>query len=185
MTTPTVNFLSYNSTGMNSVKSAWIRDLCKVTNTDFCSVQEHFKKTVTNFFKDEFKYYSSYAKPAVRNIGQDSGRAKGGLAQLSTKKLKIKIVRIPTKLFRVQAQLIHFPNTRILWMNTYLPTDPQTLLFDDDELEEVLKEVENVMDSTEFDDVVWAGDLNWDKTRSTGFSEKMKAFTEKIGVMSV
>ena len=70
-------------------------------------------------------------------------------------------------------------------MNTYLPTDPQTLLFDDGELEEVLKEVENVMDTTEFDDVVWAGDLNWDMTRNTGFSEKMKTFAEKLGVMSV
>ena len=180
MTTPTVNFLSYNSTGMNSMKSAWIRDLCKVTSTDFCAVQEHFRKTVNSFFKEQFSYYSGYVIPAVRNRDQDSGRAKGGLAQLSSKKLKIKIVRIPTKLFRVQAQVIHFPSTRLLWINSYLPTDPQTIQFDSDELE-----AENIMDNTSYDDVVWAGDLNWDKTRYSGFSERMKNFTEKIGVRSV
>ena len=185
MATPTVNFLSYNSTGMDTVKSAWINDLCKVTCTDFCAIQEHFKKSVTSFFKEKFSHHNSYVIPASRNKDQDSGRPKGGLAQLSKKKLQVKIVRIPTKLFRVQAQVIHFPNTRLLWINTYMPTDPQTIQFNDEELNEVLREVEMVMDNAEFDDVVWAGDLNWEKSRTSGFSERMKTFTEAAGLSSV
>ena len=96
MTKPTVNILSYNSTGMDTVKSAWIRDLCIVTKTDYCGIQEHFKKTVGNYFKEQFINYNSYLIPAVRNKDLYSGRAKGGLVQLSSKRLKTKIVRIPS-----------------------------------------------------------------------------------------
>ena len=44
MVTPTANFMSYNSTGMNSIKADWIRNLYKLTKCDFVSIQEHFKK---------------------------------------------------------------------------------------------------------------------------------------------
>jgi hypothetical protein len=33
-------FLSYNSTGMNTIKTNWIRDLYKTTRTDFFILQE-------------------------------------------------------------------------------------------------------------------------------------------------
>ena len=41
------------------------------------------------------------------------------------------------------------------------------------------------MDRTEFDNVLWGGDLNWDPMRDTGFSETMARFMEKIGFVSV
>jgi hypothetical protein len=82
MATPTANFMSYHSTGSNSIKTAWIRDLCKLTKTDFCSIQEHFRsdKTVDKFFKNQFNDYFPYVIPAIRKENQDSGRAKRGLA---------------------------------------------------------------------------------------------------------
>ena len=58
-------------------------------------------------------------------------------------------------------------------------------IFNDEELIEVLTEVENIMDRTEFDNVLWGGDLNWDPMRDTGFSETMARFMEKIGFVSV
>ena len=75
MTTPTVNFVSYNSTGMNSIKSSWIRDFCKVTKTDYLSLQEHFKKTksIDAYFKEQFIDHMSYVIPAYREQCQDSG----------------------------------------------------------------------------------------------------------------
>ena len=100
-------------------------------------------------------------------------------------KYKVKTVRIPTKNFRLQAQVQHFPNTRLLWINSYLPTDPLTVRFNDEELLEVLTEVENIMDRTEFDNILWGGDLNWDPMRDTGFSDTMARFMEKIGLVSV
>ena len=65
----TCTFVSYNSTGMNSVKTKWIRDLINVTNADFISVQEHFKmtKSLEKYFCDEFPNNSSFV---VRLVNQ-------------------------------------------------------------------------------------------------------------------
>ena len=41
------------------------------------------------------------------------------------------------------------------------------------------------MDKTEFDNILWAGDLNWDPLRSSGFSETVARFMEKVGLVSV
>ena len=62
MVIPTVNFLSYNSTGMNIVKSNWMRNLCKIAKCDFISIQEHFKKnkSIDKVFKDQFPKHRSY-----------------------------------------------------------------------------------------------------------------------------
>ena len=43
----TLNFISYNSRGMNSVKTEWIRDLVTATDASFINIQEHEKKTKT------------------------------------------------------------------------------------------------------------------------------------------
>ena len=53
-----VKFLSYNSTGMNKVKSKWIRDLMDTCGVSYCGVQEHFKKIkmVGSYFKTLYNY---------------------------------------------------------------------------------------------------------------------------------
>ena len=130
-----VTFMSYNPTGLNSeAKCRFINKISYDYQVDFLSVQEHFKFTsnTNQYFKKQFLDYFSYIIPGYRSPGQDSGRAKAGLAQLSNKDLKIKKSRIPTKSYRVQAQIINFPTTRILWLNTYSPTDPQLVRQYDD-----------------------------------------------------
>ena len=184
MATHSVNFLSYNSTGLDTIKAKWVRDLINVSKIDFCSIQEHFKKNVGNFFNNQFSEFHNYVVPAIREKNVDNGRPKGGIAQLSSKKYKIKTVRIPTKNFRLQAQVLHFPNQIILWMNAYFPTDPQTLSFNDEDLSSLLKEAESIMDCSKFDHVVWAGDFNWDISRNSGFSIQVRDFMSRIGLVS-
>ena len=89
MANPTVNFIGYNSTGIDKHKCAWIRDLCSLTDASFVSIQEHFKiaKTTDKYFSDEFSEYHSYVIPGHRPKGQDSGRPKAGIAQFSRKNL--------------------------------------------------------------------------------------------------
>ena len=101
MVIPTVNFMSYNSTGMNTVKADWIRGLSIVTNSNLISIQEHFKKTKTvdKFFKDQFPDKTSYIVEGHREKGQDSGRPKGGLAQMRNKNMDLKVDRISTNNF--------------------------------------------------------------------------------------
>ena len=43
MASPTVNFIGYNSTGIDKQKCAWIRDLCDLTDASYLAIQEHFK----------------------------------------------------------------------------------------------------------------------------------------------
>ena len=142
--------MSYNSTGINTIKTDWIRDLIRTCDINFFQLQEHFKqtKTLETFFKNEFPNCDSFVIPAHREIYQDSGRAKGGLAQLDSKDLDIKKERLKTKSWRLQAQVLHFGDYRIIWFNCYFPTDPLTKNFDDVELQTVLTEIENILDSS-------------------------------------
>ena len=51
-----------------------------------------------------------------------------------------------------------------------LPTDPGGERFDEEELLELLGEIAAVMGKADFDDILWNGDLNYDKSRNTAFS---------------
>ena len=184
MACPTATFLTYNSTGMDKVKAKWTHDLLNTLNVDFASIQEHFKKNIGQFFNDRFPAFSNAVSPAVRAKEQDSGRPKGGLAQLTSKAHKIETNRILTKNFRLQAQMLKFEKVSVLWINSYFPTDSQAAQSADEELVELLQEVERILDSEEFDHVLWNGDLNWDPRRRTGFSVTVATFMERIGLHS-
>ena len=186
MVIPTANFLCYNSTGLSTIKADWIRNLYEVTDCGFISIQEHFKKNrnIDQFFKDQFPEHNSYVIPEHRDSEQDSGRPKGGIAQLVSKKIDIKTDRVSTNNFRIQAQILNFSASKILWINTYFPTDPGNCNLDEEELHELLGEIENVMDNADFDDILWNGDLNFDKSRSSAFVNIVTRFLEKVGLES-
>ena len=182
----TFNFMSYNSTGLESVKCNWIRYIMKTCNIDFFQLQEHFKhiKSIDSYFKREFPINDSYVIPGYREPLQDSGRAKGGLAQLTNKTLDIKKERINSKHWRIQAQLLHFNAYKLIWLNCYFPTDPQTIHYNDEELVAVQNEIENILDNNVFDDCVVGGDFNFDKRRLNGFTICMKDFLSRLGLFS-
>ena len=138
--------MSYNSTGLDNIKSSWIRDLMKTCKIDYFQLQEHFKttKSLDTFFRREFSTHDSFVIPGYREPFQDAGRAKGGLAQLSCKQNDIKKERISTKNWRIQAQILHINDYKIIWINCYFPTDPKTLQFNDEELSTVLDEIEQI-----------------------------------------
>ena len=56
---------------------------------------------------------------------------------------------------------------------------------DDTELNEVLAEVEKIMDTNIYDDIVWQGDLSWDMSRGSGFSLAIKRFLTRLGLVSL
>ena len=119
--------------------------------------------------------------PGHRPLGQDSGRASGGLAQLSRKEIAIKKERVITKNYRIQAQILNLPSSRILWLNTYLPTDPQLVGgYDDSDLQDVLAEVDSILRNCNYTDLVWGSDLNWDMRRNTYFANIVKEFVNRL-----
>ena len=74
--------ISYNSTGLDTIKTSWVRDLASVTNATFLSLQEHCKKTKTiaKYFSEHFPIHHSYIKPGFGIEGQDCGRPRAGIA---------------------------------------------------------------------------------------------------------
>ena len=141
--------LSYNSTGLNEAKIKWISDLIKATDASFVGIQEHFRKnnTTEDLFVQNFPGNKCYIVPGHREEGQTRGRPKGGLAQLVNNKLDLKVNLVNSDNFRIQAKVIKFPASRILWLNVYFPTDPLTVDFDETDLMKVLSDIENIMDS--------------------------------------
>jgi len=113
-------FMSFNSTGLDSVKVRFSIDICNTFNVDFLAFQEHFKfVNVDKYFKKNFSEFSSYVIPGYRYPGQVTGRARAGLAQLCKRNIDIKRTRVPTSNFRLQAQVLEFPTSRILWIRSY------------------------------------------------------------------
>ena len=186
MAMPTVKFLSYNSTGLNSAKVKWINDLMATCQINFCGIQEHFRKSrsIAKFFKTAFPNSDACVEQAYREDGRDTGRAQGGLAQLSCKELNVRKSKVPSTHWRVQAQILHFSSYKLLWLNCYFPCDPRVMNFDETELLLVQSCVRDILEVGGYDDCLCAGDWNYDQRRKSGFAASMKNFLESVGLVS-
>ena len=88
--------------------------------------------------------------------------------------------------YRVQAQVLNFPGTRLLWINAYLPTDPGLMAgLDDTNLCDCISEIEKVIRETSHTDVLLAADLNWDLVRRTQFANTVRDFVERSGLVTL
>ena len=182
-----LSFISYNSTGLDSLKINWINDLMESTNSACLQVQEHFKatKSVTQYFKKHFKMFDPFVTPAVRESSSHAGRPKGGLAQLIRNSINIKKENVVCKSWRIQAQILHIKEYKILWMNVYMPTDPQLQQIDKSEILETLNEIELILSTSVFNDVLLGGDWNYDHRRNTRFCRIFDEFLDKNDLVSI
>ena len=185
----TISVLSYNSTGMDQTKIAFINDMMNTFKIDIFQIQEHFKATrgVHDYFKKNFPQFDSYVQPAIRENIDNGGRPKGGLGMFVNKECSnLRKERILCKSWRVQAQIIHVNNNyKLLWMNMYFPTDPQLQQIEESELLETLADIENVIMTTSYHDALIGGDWNWDSSRNTRFVRLVEEFLNKHGLVSV
>ena len=94
--------------------------------------------------------------------------------------------RVVTKSYRIQTQILNFESIKVLWLNTYLPTDPLTIgQYDNTELLSVLEEVDSIFADNIFNEVIWGSDLNWDMARNSHFSKTMNDYVQKLGLVSL
>ena len=49
----------------------------------------------------------------------------------------------------------------------------------------MLNEIERILDNSEYDDVLWCGDINWEMSRQTGFSLTVRRFLDRLGLTSL
>ena len=54
-------------------------------------------------------------------------------------------------------------------MDQNMLTDTQTIMYESQDMLNILAEIENILDVAEYDDVAWLGDFNWDRSRGSGF----------------
>ena len=86
---------------------------------------------------------------------------------------------------RVQACLIKFPRSTIIWLNTYFPTDPQIRTFDDSELRETLAAIKSVIEDNEHDHILWQGDINTEFKRHSKYVEVVQEALEDLSLKSL
>ena len=174
-------------TGADTVKCQWVREVASEHETSFIALQEHFKtiKTTDQWFKKQFSKYHGYIIPAHRRPGVDSGRGIGGLVQLATKGQAVNRSRLVAQSPRVQAQILSFPACKILWINLYMPCDPQLQHFEDTELIQTLCEIERLVILSRDCEVIVSGDINYETRRDNHFTRTVSAFLKKLQLSSV
>ena len=111
--------------------------------------------------------------------GTNSGRGRGGLAQLSLKSTAVARARVATKSPRLQAQTLTFLICKVLWVNGYMPCDPQLQTFDDNELVTTLGDMENLVTSNTDCEFVWAADMNYDMSRNNHYTRTVASALER------
>ena len=182
--------MSYNSTGFNIQRAEFITDLVYSLGHKnfFLSIQEHFLmarsvQLIDRLLPDDLCVYSvaAFKEDDIRR-----GRGKGGLSMIWPKSIDKFVTRIPIKSTnRVQACLLKFPSTTIIWLNTYFPTDPQLARFDDTEVSETFAAIKSVINGNAHDQIIFQGDLNIDLNRNTKFVEFVRDALYDLDLKSI
>ena len=85
-----------------------------------------------------------FFKSALKE-NQNYGRPKGGMFIAVPTCLMERFTEISTSFWRVQAVTFKTDDNLILILNIYFPTDPQTLRFDDEELNETYAAINDIL----------------------------------------
>ena len=137
-------------------------------------MQEHFVLRGNSYIVQKALPNSHiFFKSAVKD-NQDYGRAKNGMFVAVPDKLKERFNDVSPAHWRVQA--VTFDSTLII--NVYLPTDPRTINYNDQELLETLEVIKSVLETNHATRVLITGDFNSDFSRNTGHVNDVKTFIE-------
>ena len=138
--------------------------------------QEHFLLKSTSYkIKKALPGYFVLIKPAIKTT-HDKGRPKGGLFTAVPDILKNEVKDVSPAFWRTQAIILKIGSSRILLINTYFPTDPGTVVLDENELFVTLQSIREVIEGSNFDRIIWLGDLNADFVRKTGHVKCVENF---------
>lgn len=177
-------FYSFNSRGFDEDK----QDICRLltlkndSNIPILCNQENFLLR-NNSYKVRQCLADShiYFKEAV--MESSYGRPKNGMFIAVPKEIKENVTDVSPDHWRTQAILVSTVNCNILVINSYFPTDPKTLDFDAVDLLSTLATIKDVLNSNNFDHIIWAGDLNADFGRNTNFTQLIDQFITEMNLL--
>ena len=152
---------------------------------DFFVLQEHMHLKA-NLYKigKEFPDFDSFLLPATKkNNVVHAGRPSGGLGIFWRKSFSnnVKIVKHPDS-HRVQAVILF---NKFVLINTYFPTDPTVMNFDDIDLLKCLQDVNWFLNEFSNHQFILAGDLNCDFSRHSRFVNIIRDFFSNNNLISV
>ena len=120
--------------------------------------------------------------PAVKS-NLDTGRPKNGMFIAFPNSIKNNISDVSPGFWRVQAITVKLIDSTLLLLNTYFPTDPRRADQDETELQETLSNIKKVIRRNDFDDIVWAGDINADFVRGTSHTNEVSENLDDLGLI--
>ena len=111
--------------------------------------------------------------------GLHNGRAKNRMFIAIPMEFKKFAKEVNTFNWRTQALPLTFPENKIMIINSYFPTDPKVNEFDTRDLLCTLSAINDVLSNTDFDSLIWTGDINADFIRQTQFTKIIDEFIEE------
>ena len=130
--------------------------------------QENFLSKANGFIIEKcLPDYHIFFKPATKK--DLNGRPHTGMFVAVPICLKESVQDVSPLSSRIQSILIETQNDKIMLLNTYFPTDPRCNDFDETDPLFTLSGVKEVIDSHDFDRLVWTGDINADFRRNGKF----------------
>ena len=96
--------------------------------------------------------------------------------------LKNNISDVSPDFWRVQAIKMKFVDSTVLLINSYFPTDHRRANYDETNLQETLSHIKEVIRKNDFDDILWAGDINADFIRNTIHTRSVLEFVGELSL---
>ena len=173
-------FISYNSRGFGSMKQSYCRTLISGQTVGnkipiLCNQENFILRGNSYKISQALPGFHLIINPAIKET-HDKGRAKNGMFIAVPSSIKSQVSDISPGYWRLQAVIVKIGNSRLLVINSYFPTDPLTVRFDDAELVETIEYVKKILDDNFFSSVLWLGDINCDFVRRTGHVNLIENF---------
>ena len=146
----------------------------------FCNQENFLLKA--NRFKINQCLPNSYIffKPATKK-GLE-GRPKNGMFVAIPKKYRKSTTDVSPSSPRVQAILIRCNNRKLLVINSYFHQNTQNWENSLSDLTNILISIKEVINKTDFNDLIWTGDINADFGRSTVFTDLINSFINELDI---
>ena len=171
--------MSHNTSGWSEQKANILQTLLASHKPSVVSMQEHMQlKSNLYKIKSNLHGYEAFSLPAYKsNEFIHKGRPSCGLSILYRRDLMnyVEHFVVPNSA-RVQAIKVTLPNAKFVIVNSYFPTDPRTVNFDDTELLKVLQDIRFVLDSCDTYIPIIMGDFNTDFSRNSRFVNIVQQF---------
>ena len=130
--------------------------------------------------------FQFFINPAVKSL-QDRGRPSNGMFICVPDSIKNCVTDISPGHWRVQAVKIVSGHSSTLLINSYFPYDKKDQIENSDinDLNETLGVISSIIQNSECDSVVWAGDINTDYSRNTPHCTIVKESVEEMDMKTV